>query len=129
MRAAQSLAMPSFQATVAPTPDHVRALEAALVSARAAEERFRGLVESIEAIPYISDWDTLGTIRYISPQVERMLGFPPEEWLHNHELWETQLHADDRDRVLAESERTFTEARDFACEYRMHAADGRLVWI
>src|SRR3954462_2388527 len=116
MRAAQSLAMPPFQATVAPTPDHVRALEAALVSARAAEERFRSLVESIEAIPYISDWDALGTIRYISPQVERMLGYPPEEWYANPELWDSNLHADDRDRVLADSERTYSEGRDFTCE-------------
>src|ERR671917_1889116 len=108
MRAAQSLAMPPFQATVAPTPDHVRALEAALVAARAAEERFRGLVESIEAIPYIADWDSLGTIRYISPQVERLLGYPVEEWYTNHDLWESSLHPEDRDRVLADSERTFT---------------------
>src|SRR5918997_7086515 len=109
MRAAQDLSLPAFQATVAAPPDHVRALEAALVAARAAEERFRALVESIEAIPYISDWDSLGTIRYISPQVERMLGFPPEEWYANHELWESSLHHEDRDRVLADSERTFTE--------------------
>jgi diguanylate cyclase (GGDEF)-like protein/PAS domain S-box-containing protein len=129
MRAAQSLAMPAFQATLAPTPDHVRALEAALVSARAAEERFRGLVESFEAIPYISDWDALGTIRYISPQVERVLGYPAEEWYANHELWESSLHADDRDWVLADSERTYAEGRDFTCEYRVHAADGRVVWI
>jgi diguanylate cyclase (GGDEF)-like protein/PAS domain S-box-containing protein len=121
--------MPTFQATVAPTPDHVRALEAALVSARAAEERFRCLVESIDASPYISDWDALGTIRYISPQVERMLGFPQSDWYANHELWETSLHEDDRERVLAESKRTFSEGHDFTCEYRMRAADGRVVWI
>src|ERR687894_2376928 len=129
MRAAHSIALPAFEATVAAPPDHVRALEAALVSARAAEERFRGLVESIEAIPYISDWDALGTIRYISPQVERILGYPVEEWYSNHELWESRLHEEDRDRVLADSERTFAEGRDFTSEYRFHAADGRLVWI
>src|SRR5829696_4978289 len=125
MRAAQSIALPAFEATVAAPPDHVRALEAALVSARAAEERFRGLVESIEAIPYISDWDALGTIRYISPQVERLLGYSPEQWYHDAELWESKLHPDDREQVLAESGRTFTEGRDFTCEYRMFAADGR----
>jgi diguanylate cyclase (GGDEF)-like protein/PAS domain S-box-containing protein len=129
MRAAQSLAMPPFQATLTPTPDHVRALEAALVSARAAEERFRGLVESIEAIPYISDWDALGTIRYISPQVERVLGYPVEDWYVNPRLWESNLHDEDRERVLADSDRTYTDARDFTCEYRMRAADGRVVWI
>jgi diguanylate cyclase (GGDEF)-like protein/PAS domain S-box-containing protein len=129
MRAAQPLAIPTFQATVAPTPDHIRALEAALVSARAAEERFRSLVESIDASPYISEWDAPGTITYISPQVERMLGFGREEWYANHKLWETSLHPDDRERVLAESAATFAEGRDFKCEYRMLARDGRAVWI
>ena len=129
MRAAQSIALPAFEATVAAPPDHVRALEAALVSARAAEERFRGLVESIEAIPYISEWDAAGTLRYISPQVERMLGYAPAQWYHDHDLWESRLHPEDRERVLAASARTFGEARDFACEYRLLAADDRVVWI
>jgi diguanylate cyclase (GGDEF)-like protein/PAS domain S-box-containing protein len=129
MRAAQSVTLPAFEATVAATPDHVRALEAALVSARAAEERFRGLVESIQAIPYISDWDEKGTIRYISPQVENVLGYPPEYWYHGRDPWESNLHADDRERVLADSARAYSEEHDFACEYRMHAADGRVVWI
>jgi diguanylate cyclase (GGDEF)-like protein/PAS domain S-box-containing protein len=128
MRAAQSVTLPACEATVAASPDHVRALEAALVSARAAEERFRGLVESIQAIPYISDWDEKGSIRYISPQVENVLGYAPEQW-YGQDLWEPNLHADDRERVLAESARTFAEERDFECEYRMHAADGRVVWI
>ena len=54
---------------------------------------------------------------------------PAEEWYANHELWESSLHEEDRERVLAASERTYTEALDFTCEYRMHAADGRTVWI
>ena len=99
------------------------------MSARAAEERFRGLVESIEAIPYISEWDARGTIRYISPQVEAVLGYAPERWYAGADVWEDNLHPDDRERVLAASARTYTEQRDFACEYRMHAADGRVVWI
>jgi diguanylate cyclase (GGDEF)-like protein/PAS domain S-box-containing protein len=129
MRAAQSLTLPAFEATVAATPDHVRALEAALVSAQAAEERFRGLVESIQAIPYIADWDRHGTMRYISPQVEGVLGYPPEQWYSGPDPWEANLHTDDRERVLAESALTFTHARDFTSEYRMYAADGRVVWI
>jgi diguanylate cyclase (GGDEF)-like protein/PAS domain S-box-containing protein len=129
MRALQSVTLPAFQATVAATPDHVRALEAALVSARAAEERFRGLVESIQAIPYISDWDARGKIRYISPQVEGVLGYPPEQWYAAPDIWEDKIHADDRERVLAASGRAYAEEHDFTCEYRMHAADGRVVWI
>ena len=99
------------------------------MSARAAEERFRGLVESIEAVPYISAWDAPGTIRYMSPHAEELLGYPREQWYHGPDPWSANLHPDDRERVLAESERTFAEGRDFACEYRMLTADGRVVWI
>jgi len=129
MRAAQSVTLPAFEATVAATPDHVRALEAALVSARAAEERFRALIEAIRAISYITDWDEFGTIRYISSHVEEALGYPPECWYAAPDHWTTILHPDDRERVLAESSRAFAEERDFTCEYRIHAADGRVVWI
>ena len=130
MRAAQATSLPSFQATVAaPSADHVRALESALVSARAAEERFRGLVESIDAVPYISAWDAHGTIRYMSPHVEELLGYPREQWYHGPDPWTGNLHPDDRERVLSESDRTFTHGTDFNCEYRMHTADGRVVWI
>jgi diguanylate cyclase (GGDEF)-like protein/PAS domain S-box-containing protein len=129
MRALQPVTLPAFEATVAATPDHVRALEAALVAARAAEERYRGLVESIQAIPYIADWDARGTIRYISPQVEAMLGYPVERWYATPDIWDSRLHPDDRDRVLAASARTFTEQLDFECEYRFLAADGTVVWI
>jgi len=129
MRAAQSLTLPAFEASVAAPPDHVRALEAALVAARAAEERFRALIEAIRAISYITDWDEFGTIRYISSHVEEALGYPPERWYASPDHWTTILHPDDRERVLAESSRAFAEERDFTCEYRMHASDGRVVWI
>ena len=51
------------------------------------------------------------------------------QWYHDHDLWESRLHPEDRERVLAASARTFGEARDFACEYRLLAADDRVVWI
>jgi hypothetical protein len=53
MRAAQPVTLPAFQATVAATPDHVRALEAALLSllhaADAAMYRVKGRSRLAEA--------------------------------------------------------------------------------
>ena len=118
-----------FEATIAATPDHVRALEAALVAARAGDNRFRGLVESIQAIPYIANWDEPGTILYISPQVEALLGHPPEQWYEGEDPWAPNIHPDDRDRVLAEAKRTFEAEEEFHAEYRIIAADGRVVSI
>jgi diguanylate cyclase (GGDEF)-like protein/PAS domain S-box-containing protein len=86
-------------------------------------------VESIQAIPYISDWDARGTIRYISPQVEALLGYRVEQWYDGADLWESNLHPEDAERLLAESARSFAEESDFACEYRLRAADGKTLWI
>jgi PAS domain S-box-containing protein len=129
MRVAQLPPPPRFEATIAATPDHVRALEAALVAARAGEERFRGLVESIQAIPYIANWDEPGTILYISPQVEALLGYAPEQWYEGEDPWAPNIHPDDRDRVLAEAKRTFEAEEEFHAEYRIIAVDGRVVSI
>ena len=34
--------------------------------------------------------------RYVSPQIEAILGFTPEEWCDDPELWASRLHPDDR---------------------------------
>ena len=39
------------------------------------------------------------------------------------------MHPDDRERVFAEVERTHTTGENFRLEYRLIAADGRVVWV
>jgi diguanylate cyclase (GGDEF)-like protein/PAS domain S-box-containing protein len=90
-----------------------------------AEERFRGLIERIPAVTYISDFDEAGTLRWISPQVEDLLGHPPAAFLADHGLWDRLIHDDDRRRVANETARVFRDEREFDCEFRMVAADGR----
>ena len=46
-----------------------------------AEARYRTLIETIPAVTYIADWDELGSFRYVSPQIEELLGYPAEHWL------------------------------------------------
>jgi diguanylate cyclase (GGDEF)-like protein/PAS domain S-box-containing protein len=92
-----------------------------------APERLRALIEAIPAITYVCEWDEQATLRYISPQLERIMGFPPEAWLELR--WVRYLHPDDRDAVLAEIRRTFRAEVPFDMEYRMVAADGRTVWL
>jgi diguanylate cyclase (GGDEF)-like protein/PAS domain S-box-containing protein len=90
-----------------------------------AEERYRGLIEQIPAVTYISDFDEAGTLRWLSPQVEALLGYPPEAFLADDALWDRLIHPEDRLRVTNETARVFREEREFDCEFRMIAADGR----
>src|SRR5205823_14318910 len=65
-----------------------------------AERRYRTLVEQIPAIAYadvVTDPEnTLYPTVYISPQVETILGYTPEEWMNDDGLWDRILHPDDR---------------------------------
>ena len=99
---------------------------------REAEARFRKLVERIPAVTYIEDVDEgeLSTsLLYVSPQIETMFGYSPDEWMATPELFVRLLHPEDRERVLAEDKRTEATGEPFRMEYRQFTRDGRVVWI
>src|SRR5919106_4942412 len=96
------------------------------------EDRFRHLVEQIPAVTYVQepvDSDTPKAITYMSPQYEAMLGYPAETEMLDEEHWLRVLHPDDRERVLAEEQRTDETGEPYRIEYRMIARDGRVVWV
>src|SRR5215203_937151 len=60
------------------------------------EERFRSLVQNTSDIITILEAD--GTVRYISPAVERVMGYKPEEQIGTSAFG--SVHPDDRERAL-----------------------------
>ncbi len=93
---------------------------------REAQERFRRLVEQLPAVVYIED-PTTGEQLYISPQVETMFGFTPEEWQADPGLWVERLHPEDRERVVAENEADVGDR--WRSEYRSVHRDGHVIWV
>ncbi len=96
------------------------------------EDRFRRLVEQIPAVTYVQepiDSDTPKAITYMSPQYEAMLGYPAETEILDEEHWLRVLHPDDRERVLAEEQRTDETGEPYRIEYRLIARGGRVVWV
>jgi PAS domain S-box-containing protein len=99
---------------------------------RETEARFRTLVEQIPAITYIEAVDSeerSTNLLYASPQIEVVFGYTPEEWMADTELFPRLLHPDDRERVLAEDERTENSGEPFRAEYRQYTKDGRVIWV
>jgi PAS domain S-box-containing protein len=103
---------------------------------RAAEERYRTLVEHVPAVVYESEPGHEGPWIYLSPQIERMTGFPIEEWIERPSLWSERVHPEDRARVIEEEEREWERvAADPKAsggppaEYRLLHRDGHTVWV
>lgn len=96
---------------------------------REAEERYRTLIEQIPAAVYIDAADALGYPIYVSPRIEQMLGYGPDEWVDKPDLWISRLHPDDRERILTGIAEANATVRPIDVEYRLLARDGRIVWV
>jgi two-component system, LuxR family, sensor kinase FixL len=99
------------------------------IQIRQAETRFRTLVEQIPAITYTTRLDESGSYIYISPQIESMLGFTPEEWVSDPGIFARQLHRGDLDRVLAQVQNARERGEALRLEYRLLTRSRRTVWI
>jgi PAS domain S-box-containing protein len=99
----------------------------------ATEHRFRRVVEHLPAIVYLEsvehDPDQPGRMLYVSPQVETILGFTPEEWMGDPVAWSRQFHPADRERIRAEYDRIEREGGEFRAEYRMFTRGLELRWM
>ena len=70
-------------------------------------------------------WET----RYISPQVERILGYPPEEWLGDPWRWRSLIHPDDRARAAEADALHYGSGEPLDIELRILDQDGRERWL
>lgn len=95
---------------------------------RAAEAKYRTLVEQIPAITYIASIQVPGKLLYISPQI-RQLGYPHTVWLEAPQGLLKWIHDDDRGRIAEEFAKALTNQAPLRCEYRMIAYDGRTHWF
>jgi diguanylate cyclase (GGDEF)-like protein/PAS domain S-box-containing protein len=95
-----------------------------------AGEDYRRLVERLPAIVYSCERGERGRWRYVSPQIEEILGYSPEEWMADADLWAQQLHPADRERALEQETRAAgDEGTVPPIDYRMFTREGEVVWI
>ncbi len=86
------------------------------------------LVEDLAAVLWAVDPRSMRPI-FVSPQAEKLLGFPPEFWIGNPSFWTDRVHPGDRDRVTKFYQRAVKHAHERACEFRSVRADGQVIWL
>ena len=91
---------------------------------------FREIIERLPLVVYIDQLDERSSPLYVSPEIERLLGYTREEWLADPDLFSKSLHPEDHDRVMAAiEERNRSNAPIGYADYRLIARDGRVVWV
>jgi PAS domain S-box-containing protein len=92
------------------------------------QQRFMDIVNSVEGIVWEADAETF-VFSFVSKQAERILGYPVQEWLERPTFWKDHLHPEDRDWAVQFCTKATAEKHSHDFEYRMIAADGRVVWF
>jgi two-component system cell cycle sensor histidine kinase/response regulator CckA len=96
---------------------------------RNAERKYRTLVEQLPLVTYIIGLEAWGDIRFVSPYVERMLGYSADEWIGDPALLQRAVHPDDLPRAQEARRRLRDTGERISDEYRMIARDGRVVHV
>jgi len=97
------------------------------IALQEAERKYRLLVEQSPAIVYEDEIG--GHWRYISPQLETVTGYKPEEFIQKRGLWKSIVHPSDLPMLIRETELGIENKSRIAVEYRVNARDGRVVWL
>src|SRR5215210_7305635 len=93
------------------------------------ESTYGPLAEGVPSVAYVYEPGVDGQCLYISPSIERVLGYTQEHWIEDGGLWDRLLHPDDAERVISNEAECASTGEALVQEYRISRADGRVVWI
>ena len=96
---------------------------------REIEDRYQPLPEGLPSVAYIYEPGLQGNCLYISPSIERVLGYTREQWMAEHTMWDRSVHPDDFVRVTSAEAECARSGETLVQEYRLRTADDRWIWI
>lgn len=68
-------------------------------------------------------------IDYVSPYVEKMLGYSVEEWLETPNFWLKIVHPEDKKRAAEEAAAIFEGKKNGVSQFRWLTKEGRSIWV
>jgi PAS domain S-box-containing protein len=101
---------------------------------RLSEEKFRRVIDNVDEIIYSVSFENgssmNGDVSFVSKQTEKILGYTPEEFIQNPQLWFNAIHPDDKEKVVEETNSIFKSHELRSRIYRMkNKISGEYVWI
>ena len=121
-----------FADRIALAISHARLYEAELqarAATEAAQSRLSEIIGDLDAIVWEADTSERVRFTFVGGRALDILGYPLERWTAQDHSWRGLIHPDDRETTLLFFAEAAAERRPHELEYRLQAADGRLVWV
>ncbi|MEH1827070.1 MAG: PAS domain S-box protein [Nostoc sp.] len=97
------------------------------IALRTSENRLRQLLETVKVIPWELDLKTW-RFTYVGPQAVDLLNYAIAEW-YEENFWVNHLHPHDKQKSVCFRQEATARCENHELEYRMLAADGRVIWL
>lgn len=106
----------------------ISARKSAEVALKESERRYGDLINSIDGVVWMCRADNFQTM-FMTRQVEQVTGYRTERFYKDSGLWRSLVHPEDRPSMLSIAKDAIARNVGFQREYRLVAADGRIVWL
>lgn len=92
------------------------------------KDRYRALVDSLPGAAILVDGTA--SVSFVSPRIEPLLGYSPDEWLdEDGHFWLGLFHPDDRDGFPQIADLATAPPRTWQFEARLRHKDGAYRWV
>jgi len=92
---------------------------------RESEDQFRSLVENVPDVTWRADAE--GRLVYVSPNVRRICGYEPDEFLGQSRF--SRVHPEDVEEVRKRYGLLFAKGKEFSLRYRLRHKNGKWLWV
>ncbi len=94
------------------------------------KELFSSIINNIGGIAYRCQYDDKFTMHFISEEVKRMTGHPPEDFILNKKISFAELiHPEDRNELDNEVFAAIKDNREYELNYRLKKTDSIYIWV
>lgn len=99
-----------------------------LADLRESQSKYKDLVEHLPAMFYIAEIFQPYAQIYASPMFAKF-GYEISDWLGVKNMWQSVLHPDDKEWVLAETDKAMDNCEETNYEYRIIGKNGEVFWV
>jgi PAS domain S-box-containing protein len=96
---------------------------------RLTQQKLEYLLCSNPAVIYSSEAFSPYAVKFISQNVTRILGYPPQFFIENPNFWYEHIHPEDVEQVLSQLPKIFAVSAHLQIDYRFLIQEGSYRWI